>query len=116
MQTVHPPLARLLVVFALCSTALAQTTVRGNTTKLQGTVTINPGSVYTHIYALFPPQINPTGSSNPNNIVANVMTQSAIDGATIFAPWNQVETSNPTTTPCSPVGTDLCQQDSAAPT
>jgi hypothetical protein len=117
MLTVHRPLARLLVVFALCSTALAQTTIYGNTVKLQGrTTTINPGSTYTHIYALFPPQINPSGASNRDNFVANVMTQSAIDGVTIFAPWNQVETADPTTTPCSPVGTDLCQQDSAAPT
>jgi hypothetical protein len=96
---------------------LAQTAIRGNTTKFQGAVTINPGSnpgsVYTHIYALFPPQVNPSGAANHDNFITNVMTQSAIDGVTIGLPWNAVELDSapPTTTPCSPLGTDVCQQD-----
>ena len=44
------------------------------------------------------------------------MTQASIDGVTVPVHWSAVETIAPTTTPRSPVGTDVCQQDPAAPT
>jgi len=108
-------LALLCVSAAASSGALAQTAIYGSNTALHA-VTVNPGNARAQIYALFPPQSNPSGALNHDNFINNVMTQMAIDGVTIFVPWNAVEDDTlPQHTPCSSPGTDLCQQDSAAP-
>lgn len=105
-------LRALLVILGLCCCGRAQTTFKGNTI-VQGTgVTINPGSTYTHIYAVFPPQNDPLNASNNTNFKTYVMTKNAIEGVTVPIQWNWVEADTPpTTTPCSPLGTDVCQQD-----
>jgi hypothetical protein len=105
------------MLLGLCTGALAQTTLSGHTV-LQGTnVTINPGSTYTHIYVVFPPQSDPFHASNNTNFKTYMMTQSAIEGVTIPVLWNTVEAGTlPSTTPCANVGTDTCQQDPVATT
>jgi hypothetical protein len=108
----------LLMILVLCAGVFAQTTFRGRATTLYGaTTTINPGSSYTKIYVFNPPQSNTPPAANYTNFVSNVMTQNAIDGVTIPVQWNWVEADAlPTSTPCSPVGTDVCQQDPVAAT
>jgi hypothetical protein len=92
----------------------AQTKIVGNTV-INGATTINPGSTYTHMYVVFPPQSNPFHASNNTNFKTNVMPQNAIEGVTIPVMWNLVEAGGlPSTTPCPNGGTDLCQQDPMA--
>ena len=73
----------------------------------------SPFTTYTKIYVVFPPQAS---GNNNTNLKSAVMPQASIDGVTVPVHWSAVETLAPTTTPCSPVGTDICQQDPAAPT
>ena len=92
----------------------AQTKIVG-TTVINGATTINPGSTYTHIYVVFPPQSDPFHASNNTNFKTYVMPQNAIEGVTIPVMWNLVEAGAlPSTTPCANIGTDTCQQDPIA--
>ncbi len=93
-------------IAALCVVLPAQSVITGST--VYNAQIDSNFATYTNIYVVFPPAY---GSNNYGNFLSSVMTQGAIDGVTLQVNWNQIETSDPTTTPCSPVGTDTCQQD-----
>jgi hypothetical protein len=102
----------LIAILILNAAAAAQVSVYGGNTLVYGNSILNGPATYTNIYVVFPP---PPLDNNYSNFTANVMTQDAIDGVTLLVPWNAVELSSPSMTACSPVGTDMCQQDQTNP-
>jgi hypothetical protein len=104
---------RVICVLIFCSVASAQTIIYR--AVVYDAVVNWPFTTYTKIYVVFPPEADVSPAKNNTNFRNNVMTQDVIDGVTVPVPWNQVETTAPSTTQCSPVGTDLCQVDAAAP-
>jgi len=66
-----------------------------------------PSGQFTHVYVVFPPATDP----NKTHFMNTVMTQKAIEGVTVATAWKDVETGTPGPGTCSPVGTEVCQQD-----
>lgn len=103
-----------ILIFILAHSAVAQTKIYGKSSStpidIYGDPTVlNAATIYTRIYVVFPPEAPGT---NNTNFVANVMTQSAIDGVTIEVPWNLIENSLPSQTDCtSSSPPDQCQPD-----
>jgi len=65
-----------------------------------------PGQ-FTHVYVVSPP-----GSGvNNTHFMNTVMNHAAIEGVTVPNIWDSAETAAPGVATCSPVGTDVCQQD-----
>lgn len=99
---------------AAVSTAGIATTVGSGQTSIQATVGAISGSVtltvsqVTHVYVAFPP---PDGDNNVH-FVNTVLSQPAIEGVVVPVEWATIETEGPGPGTCSPVGTDVCQQDS----
>lgn len=102
----------LIALLLLPTFSMAQTTIYGSNTQLTGNATVINAAT-ARIYVVFPPQSDQSPAKNNTNFKANVMTQGAIDGVTVPVLWSVVETSAPTTTPCSPQS-DVCQADLSA--
>ncbi len=77
----------------------------GATNQLQ---TVQPPAPFTHVYVVFPP----AGGVNNTHFMSTVINQKAIEGVTVANDWSDTETAAPGAGTCSPVGTDVCQQDS----
>ena len=103
--------ARIVLIFVttlLAPAGFGQTIV--SRAEVRGNVEVN--SNFSHnvqIMAFSPPGI---GNPDYSNFRSAVMTQAAVDGVTLEIDWSSVETSAPSSTPCTPVNTDICQMDS----
>jgi hypothetical protein len=103
-------LRRIVITCALLPALAVAQTKFGGTGKLKGTTKTSTAlpTQFTHIYVFSPPL---TGQNN-TNLLANVMTQSAIDGVTVVVNWNSVETGSPTSGACVGGNSDTQQTDS----
>src|ERR1700719_3586097 len=101
-----------VMLLGLLAYASAQSYVGGKKSAASGQSAVDMKySGRTLIYVVFPPTAS--GSNRDNHFGPFVMSQASIDGVTMRASWAAVEPStSPSTTPCSPVGTDVCQLDS----
>lgn len=100
----------LLILVGLMTYASAQSYVGGKKSAGSGKTAIDMKySGRTLVYVVFPPTAS--GPNRDNHFGPSVMSQGAIDGVTMRATWSVVETATPSATPCSPVGTDVCQLD-----
>jgi hypothetical protein len=90
--------------------AAGTTTIQASHGSIKGTtvLTVTSAPVQAHVYVVFPP---PSGVNN-THFMNSVMNQSTIAGVTVPIQWAMVETGTPGPGTCSPVGTDVCQQDS----
>jgi hypothetical protein len=110
-RVAYRPGTRILLVLAttlLAPAGFGQTVV--SRAEVRGNVEVN--SNFSHnvqIMAFSPPGI---GNPDYSNFRSDVMTQTAVDGVTLDIDWSSVETSAPSSTPCTPVNTDVCQMDS----
>jgi hypothetical protein len=100
-------------IATISTTGLASTVASGQSTIAAAVGTISGStsltiSQFTHVYVVFPPA---TGVNNVHFMSA-VMNQNAIEGVTVPVEWATVETGAPGPGTCSPIGTDICQQDS----
>jgi len=102
-------LAASLAALLISASALGQTLTGAGTVTTNGTVEVGPlSSQYVRIFAIFPPE---NALDQSSHFAPYVMTQGAIDGVTVSVTWSSVETSPPSATPCTPVGSDTCQLD-----
>jgi hypothetical protein len=103
--------ARIALVLAttlLAPAGFGQTIV--SRAEVRGNVEVNSNiSHNVQIMAFSPPG---TGNPDYSNFRNDVMTQTAVDGVTLEIDWSSVETPAPSSTPCSPINTDVCQLDS----
>jgi hypothetical protein len=83
-----------------------QTTIEAELGSVSGTAVLRV-SQFTHVFVVFPP---PSGTNNIH-FMSTVMNQPSIEGVTIPIQWTTIETGTPGPGTCSPVGTDVCQQD-----
>ncbi len=100
-------------IATISTTGLASTVASGQSTIAAAVGTIGGStsltiSQFTHVYVVFPPA---TGANNAH-FMSTVMNQNAIEGVTVPVEWATVETGAPGPGTCSPIGTDICQQDS----
>jgi Big-like domain-containing protein len=100
-------------VASISTTGLASTVATGQTNiaAARGTITGSTTlivSQQTHVYVAFPP---PDGVNN-THFMSSVMTQPSIEGVVVPVQWATIETGTPGPGTCSPVATDICQQDS----
>lgn len=96
------------MLIAFSAAAIAQSTIRGNTTGNGSTAVDSLTSQYVSIYVVFPP----TGADNAS-FVSHVMTQNSIDGVTVRLSWANIEINPPDTSACTP--SDICQLDPVVP-
>jgi hypothetical protein len=68
-----------------------------------------PPGQFTHVYVVFPP----ASGVNNTHFMSTVMNQKAIEGVTVAVAWKDAETGTPGMGTCGPVGTAVCQLDSA---
>jgi hypothetical protein len=94
---------------AVCSILSLLTGCGGSSSGASTTPPPTSSGQFTHVYVVFPP----ASGINNAHFMSTVMNQAAIEGVTVPSMWSAAETGTPGQgTPCSPVGTDVCQQDS----
>jgi len=101
-----PNIATVSTTGVAITVASGQTTIEAAVGSINGS-TILTVSQFTHVYVVFPPQ----SGVNNTHFMNSVMTQAAIEGVTVPVQWATIETGTPGPGTCSPVGTDICQQD-----
>jgi hypothetical protein len=99
---------RFLLWCAVCAILGLLTGCGGSSSGPSTTTPPATSGQFTHVYVVFPP----ANGINNAHFMSTVMNQAAIEGVTVPSMWSAAETGTPGQgTPCSPVGTDVCQQD-----
>lgn len=102
-----PSIASVSISGLATTVASGQATIQATFGAVSGSALLTVSQI-THIYVAFPP---PSGDNNTHFMNA-VLSQPAIEGVVVPVQWAMIETGTPGPGTCSPVGTEVCQQDS----
>lgn len=101
-----PSIASVSISGLITTVASGQVTIQATVGSISGSALLTVIQS-THVYVAFPP---PSGDNN-THFMNSVLSQPAIEGVVVPVQWATIETGAPGPGTCSPVGTDICQQD-----